>query len=161
MRVVQSNQEFLLNGELDIQVSVTKRMEGRSRNKSNAPPRDTAEKRDSKLTIVKIMVNSYDIKTFLLDLINDFLDNSCGYRAIYVGLRYHELEVKSKGTRHPDVYTEWRKATATSYSMKHQTEGMERFCREYGLNSSYCNKCGYNRRNSRIFNTERYPNHCN
>jgi hypothetical protein len=57
MRVAQSNQEFLLNGELDIQVSVTKRIEGRGRNKSNVPPRDSAEARATKQSIIKIKNN--------------------------------------------------------------------------------------------------------
>jgi hypothetical protein len=57
MRVAQSNQEFILNGELDIQVSVTKRLEGRGRTKSAAPPQDTAQKRAAKQTIIKIKNN--------------------------------------------------------------------------------------------------------
>jgi hypothetical protein len=57
MRVAQSNQAFLLNGQLDIQVSVTKRFEGSGRSKAFNPPQDNAEKKANKLTIIKIKNN--------------------------------------------------------------------------------------------------------
>jgi hypothetical protein len=57
MRVAQSNQEFLLNGELDLQISVTKRIEGRGNKKNYEPPQDNTEKRAQKQSIVKIKNN--------------------------------------------------------------------------------------------------------
>ena len=64
------------------------------------------------------------------------LDNSCGYRAIYVGLRYHELDIKNKGTKHKDVCNEWRKVIGNNYSLSYQTEGTQEFCAAAGLDMS-------------------------
>lgn len=54
MRVVQSNEQFLMNGVLDIQVSVTKRLQGGVRGRKNKAPITNPQKRKLKKSIILI-----------------------------------------------------------------------------------------------------------
>lgn len=54
MSVTQSNDKFLLNGMFDIQVNITKIIEGSGNSKNPKPPRENALKKAAKNSIIKI-----------------------------------------------------------------------------------------------------------
>ncbi len=54
LKVVQSNQEFLLTGELDIQIAVTKNIVGTGYTKKFKAPKDKEQWRTLKKSIIRI-----------------------------------------------------------------------------------------------------------
>lgn len=52
--MVQSNQEFLITGELDIQIAVTKNIAGSRNTKKYKPPHDKEQWRTLKKSIIRI-----------------------------------------------------------------------------------------------------------
>ncbi len=54
MSVTQSNDKFLLNGLFDIQVTITKIIQGSGNPKNPKPPKTNQQKKANKQTIIKI-----------------------------------------------------------------------------------------------------------
>ena len=108
--MAQSNSDFLNGGLLRMRVITYKTLKGGGRGKR--APQTSKESVKSKRSCVTIQ--SPDQK-------------SCGYRAIAMGMKYHDLEVKKTGTR---KNKQWRSLTTNE---PQQRKIGQQLCREVGI----------------------------
>lgn len=99
-KVTQSKQEFLLSGELELEIIVTKHLAGKgNRSVITKAPQNVNEIRSKMQSLIQIKNN----------------DNSCGYRAIFIGIMFYVLKLEEKGAKHKDVRYKWEKTIGSKF----------------------------------------------
>lgn len=117
-KVCQSKQEFLIGGKLEIQVNVIKHLEGgTSRSFKNKAPINVDNEKERMRSIIKIK-NS---------------DNSCGYRAVFIGIKFHELNVARLGASNKHIRYQWLKVIASKFP-NYQTKETQKLCNDANIN---------------------------
>ena len=104
----QSNKSFLNSGHLKVRVLIIYSLFGSGR--TNKAPISYAQSVQNKQSVIKIKNN----------------DHSCGYRAIAMGIKYHEWNVKG----HTQQLSKWHHLVTRETTQK--TNGKV-FCKTYGL----------------------------
>lgn len=112
-RVMQSNQLFVLDGELTLEVNLQRNISGGARLPKKLPLSDKERSFRSK-SVVTIKNN----------------DRSCGYRAIFVAIRYLELGVCNKA-KDKSVNPLWQKVYKPGPT---QTNGAQSIAQKAGFN---------------------------